>query len=127
MLGLALGAVGVRALLAVNPGNIPRIGRTARPSRWIGPCSASPCCSRWSPAFFSGWSRRSTLRAPISTTTLKEAGARSGSGLRQNKTRSLLVIAEMALAIVLLIGAGLLIRTFSALHAWPRASIRTTC
>ena len=49
--------------------------------------------------------------------TLKEATSRSGSGLRHNKARSVLVIAEMALAIVLLVGAGLLIRTFSALHS----------
>src|SRR5262249_22175800 len=48
--------------------------------------------------------------------TLKEASMRGGSGARQNKARSILVVAEMALAIVLLIGAGLLIRTFAALH-----------
>jgi putative ABC transport system permease protein len=47
---------------------------------------------------------------------LKETATRGGAGLRQNKARSLLVIVEMALAIVLLVGAGLLIRTFSALH-----------
>src|SRR5262249_11497077 len=47
---------------------------------------------------------------------LKEAGGRSGSGLRQNKTRAMLVASEMALAIVLMIGAALLIRTFVALR-----------
>src|SRR2546423_5900712 len=35
--------------------------------------------------------------------------------LRQNKARSILVISEVALALVLLMGAGLLIRTFLAL------------
>ena len=49
--------------------------------------------------------------------TLKETGARGGSGMRQNKARGLLVMVEMALAMVLLVGAGLLIRTFSALHS----------
>jgi predicted permease len=48
---------------------------------------------------------------------LKETGARAGSSLRKNKARGMLVIAEVALAMVLLIGAGLLIRTFSALHS----------
>src|SRR5262249_40118231 len=48
--------------------------------------------------------------------TLKETGSRGGSGLRQNWTRSVLVVTEMALAIVLLVGAGLLIKTFAALH-----------
>ena len=49
--------------------------------------------------------------------TLKEGSARSGSGLRQNKARGLLVVAELALAVVLLIGAGLLIRTFTSLRS----------
>jgi predicted permease len=48
---------------------------------------------------------------------LKESGSRSGSGFRQNKARTLLAIGEIALAIVLVIGAGLLIRTSLALRA----------
>ena len=36
--------------------------------------------------------------------TLRESGARSGSGLRQSKARSTLVITEMALALILLAG-----------------------
>src|SRR5262249_14850585 len=39
----------------------------------------------------------------------------SGSGFRQNKTRSILVVLEVALALILLVGAGLLIRTSVAL------------
>jgi predicted permease len=48
--------------------------------------------------------------------TLKEGSSRSGSGLRQNKSRGALVVVELALAVVLLVGAGLLIRTFAALR-----------
>jgi putative ABC transport system permease protein len=44
--------------------------------------------------------------------TMNEGGSRTGSGIKHNKTRSLLVVVEMALAMVLLAGAGLLIRTF---------------
>ena len=47
---------------------------------------------------------------------LKENSNRSGTGLRQTKTRTLLVTAEMALALVLLIGAALLIRSFIAIR-----------
>jgi len=42
---------------------------------------------------------------------LKEAGDRTQSG-RQNRLRSLLVVSEIALALVLLVGAGLLVRSF---------------
>jgi len=48
--------------------------------------------------------------------TLKESGLRSGSGVRQNKARAILVFTEMVLALVLLVGAALLIRTFSVLR-----------
>jgi predicted permease len=49
--------------------------------------------------------------------TLKESGGRSGSGFRENKARSILVVVEVALALVLLVGASLLIRSFMALRA----------
>jgi predicted permease len=48
---------------------------------------------------------------------LKQTGNTSTSGIRQNKTRSFLVVAEMAMALTLLIGAILLIRTTLALQA----------
>jgi predicted permease len=49
------------------------------------------------------------------TSTLKETGGRSGTGFRQNKTRSILVVVEVALALTLLIGSALLIRSAIAL------------
>jgi predicted permease len=49
-------------------------------------------------------------------TTLRESGSRVGGGMRHNKTRSILVVTELALALILLVGAVLLIRTFGALR-----------
>ena len=115
--GVILGAAGVRALLALNPGNIPRIGENgaAVTLDWtvltfsLGLALATGIIFGLFPAL-------QASRADL-ISTLKESGARSGVGLRQNKARSVLVIVEMAMAIVLLVGAGLLIRTFSKLHS----------
>ena len=49
-------------------------------------------------------------------TTLTEAGARGVAGFRKRWSRRFLVSGEVALAVLLLIGAGLLIRTLSHLY-----------
>jgi putative ABC transport system permease protein len=59
----------------------------------------------------------------VSGSALNDAlkdGGRSGSGARGNKVRATFVVAEVALALVLLVGAGLLIRSFvKLLHVSP--------
>jgi predicted permease len=54
---------------------------------------------------------------PDLSAALKEGGERSGTGFRHNKARTTLVVGEVALAVVLLMGAALLIRTSVALGA----------
>jgi len=50
------------------------------------------------------------------TEALKEGGRGAGSGARRHRTLNLLVVAEVALAMMLLIGAGLLINSFVRLQ-----------
>ncbi|MGH9592847.1 MAG: ABC transporter permease, partial [Bryobacteraceae bacterium] len=114
-LGLVLGYWGVRALLALSPGDIPRIGDAAGvPLDW------TVLCFTVGIAFLTGilFGLFPALHAssPDLNATLKETSSRSGTGMRQNKARGVLVISEMALAMILLIGAALLIRTFSGLR-----------
>jgi predicted permease len=116
VLGLILGYAGVRALLAVSPANLPRVGENgaAVSLDWrillftLGVSLVTGILFGLFPAI--GASR------PDLNTTLKESSNRSGTGFRQTIGRSLLVISEVSLALVLLIGAALLIRTFIALR-----------
>jgi predicted permease len=54
------------------------------------------------------------------STVAKDSVPQSGMGFRRNRGRSVLVIMEMALALILLAGAGLLIRTFVAMRTTDR-------
>ena len=114
-LGLAVGWAGIRALLSVNTAGLPRVGEAGAfvGLDWhvvvfaIGVSVATGIVFGLIPALQSS---KTDL-----TTTLKESAGRSGTGFRQNKVRSILVVVEVGLALVLLIGSVLLIRTAMAL------------
>nr|WP_031499669.1 ABC transporter permease [Bryobacter aggregatus] len=113
--GSVLGLIGIRMLLSVNTANLPRIGVDGAlvGADWrvltftIGITLLTGVLFGLIPALQSS-------RADLST-TLKEGGGRSGSSFRQNKARTFLVVTEVALAVVLLVGSALLIRTSLAL------------
>jgi putative ABC transport system permease protein len=117
LLGLVLGMIGVRALLAVSPGDIPRIGENGA---LVG--------VDWRVLLFTlgisvltgilfGLMPAIAVSKPDLSGTMKESSKGSGSSIRHNIVRSLLVICEIAIALVLLVVASLLIRTFAALRA----------
>jgi putative ABC transport system permease protein len=116
ILGLILGYVGVRALLTVSPGDIPRIGENGAGVSldWrvllftMGVSLLTGILFGLFPAF--------SASRPDLNTTLKESSNRSGTGFRSGIARSILVVSEVSLALVLLIGAALLIRTYLALR-----------
>ncbi len=116
-IGLALGVVGIRALLAVNTAGLPRVGQGGAlvGVDWrvlvftLVASTATGILFGLIPALQSS-------RADLAV-TIKEAASRSGSGFRQNRAHAALVISEVALALVLLIGSALLIRTSLALGA----------
>ena len=121
ILGFALGAWGVRELLTLVPGNLPRLTDAA------GNHASIPLLDWRVAAFTMGTALLTGLlfgtfpalhasRADLSS-HLKESSGRSGTGLKHNRVRSLLVVSEVALALVLLVGAALLIRTFAGLQS----------
>ena len=87
LVGLAIGAVGLRALLAVNPGNIPRIGPdgSAVTLDWTV-MGFTLLLALLTGIVFGLVPAMQASRADLNI-TLKETGARGGSGMRQNKMR----------------------------------------
>ncbi|HEV3330407.1 MAG TPA: ABC transporter permease [Bryobacteraceae bacterium] len=115
--GLALGVYGIRALLALNTAGLPRVGEdgalVALDWRVL---AFTVVVAVGTGLLFGLIPALHSSRLELSS-VLKESSSRSGSGFRQNKTRTILVVSEIALAIILLVGAALLIRTSVALAA----------
>lgn len=116
ILGLVAGYAGIRALLRLSPGDIPRIGtdgsNVSLDWRVFGFTFA---LSILTGILFGLVPALQSSRTDLSS-ALKESSNRSGTGLQHSRTRALLVTTEIALALVLLIGAALLIRTFVAIR-----------
>jgi len=114
--GLAIGAAGVHTLLVMDA-DIPRLGvkgaNVAMDWRVVGFTILTAAVTG---ILFGLIPALQASRADLNT-RLKEAAGRTGGGFRQNKTRSLLAISEMSIAIVLLTGAALFIRTLMALRS----------
>jgi len=116
VLGSVLGVVAMRALLTVNTANLPRVGLDGAlvSADWrvlLFTIAAALITSVLFGLFPALQISRTDLNA-----ALKEGGSRSGSGFGQNKARTVLAISEIAIAVVLVIGAALLIRTSLALQ-----------
>jgi putative ABC transport system permease protein len=115
LLGLGLGWAGIRALLSVNTAGLPRVGEAGNAGRArLARRRVHARVSLVTGIVFGLIPALQSSRTDL-TTTLKESAGRSGTGFRQNKVRSVLVVVEVALALVLLIGSALLIRTAVAL------------
>ena len=116
VVGLAAGYAGIRAILRVSPGNIPLIPRGGSVDLDWRIVAFTLGLSLVTGILFGLVPALQSSRADLNS-TIKESSNRSGTGLRHHKTRALLVTTEMALALVLLVGAALLIRTFLAIRA----------
>jgi predicted permease len=116
VLGLAAGYAGIRSILSLSPSNIPRIGaggaNVSLDWRVFGFALA---LSILTGIVFGLIPALQSSRADLSS-TLKESSTRSGTGSRHSQTRALLVTTEVALAVVLSVGAALLIRSFIAIR-----------
>jgi predicted permease len=106
--GAALGYFALRALLAADPDGVPRSADiTLDPMVLLFTLVVSVVTG-----LLFGMAPLISLRQQAVNMTLKEAGQRSTAGSGRARIRSTLVSAEVALAVVLVIGAGLMLRSF---------------
>jgi putative ABC transport system permease protein len=112
VLGLVLAVAGIRLLTAFIPPNIPQIKAISIDARVMGftllVSLVTGLIFGLVPAI------QSSILNPIDT--LKEGGRDSTMGSGGNRIRAFLIVAEVAVSLVLLIGAGLLINSFLRLR-----------
>lgn len=111
LLGLLLAWWGVRLLAAMGPDNLPRLEEVAID----GPVLLFTLGAAVASALIFGAVPALKAASPNLANALKERGSDSG-GVKGNKVRTALVVSEVALSLVLLIGAGLMVRSFAELR-----------
>jgi predicted permease len=111
--GIALAYLGVRGLTALMPEDLPQVNAIRVDNFVLGFAlllsAVASCAFGLAPALFVA---NSNLQS-----SLREGGARSGESGNRRRARSFLAAGEIALAMVLLVAAGLLLRSFSKLMA----------
>jgi predicted permease len=121
VLGFLIGAWGVRVLIAIAPGNLPHISDSLQSSTAVSALDwrvlgFTLAVSIATGILFGLFPAVHVSRLDVNS-ALKDSSGRSGTGRRQNRARGFLVVSEIALAVILLVGAALMIRTFASLRA----------
>ena len=110
--GLLLAFWGTQALLAISPGNIPRLQSIGIDPQVLLFTIAISLAT----GVLFGLAPAVIVSKLNLNDTLKEGGRSSAEGAGGRRVRNGLAIAEIALSLVLLVGAGLLIRSFLRLQ-----------
>lgn len=111
--GLLLAYAGTRALVAIGPRTLPRLDTVAIDSGTLVFLAVATLLT----ALLFGLAPALRAAAGGLSGAMKEGGRDGAGSVRCNRLRNLLVASEFALAFVLLIGAGLTVRSFAKLQA----------
>ena len=109
-LGLAYGAV--RALIAMAPAHLPRLNEISIDPAVILFMLATALAA----GLLFGIIPVVKYASPRIATSLRGGGRTSSQTRERHRARNVLVVVQVALALVLLVGSGLMIRTFQALR-----------
>src|SRR6267378_230819 len=111
-LGVGLAYAGVRFLVASGPANLPRLSEISIDARTLGFALLLSVLS----GLLFGLIPALKYAGQRTTLALRSAGRTISVSRERHRARNLLVIGQMAMAVVLLVSAGLMIRTFQALR-----------
>ncbi|HTE48165.1 MAG TPA: ABC transporter permease, partial [Gemmatimonadaceae bacterium] len=108
IIGVAIAAGGVRVLLSMQTGNLPRAGEVQLNWPVLAFALLVSIATALTLGLLAVWNgTRGDIRETLSASQRTQAGAGSSGSIR-----STLVVTQMALTVVLLVGAGLLARSF---------------
>jgi len=110
--GLLLAVYGIDLLLWLSPASLPRAAEVGVDLRVLGYTLALSVLAGGIFGLAPAWR---SARVNVGE-DLKEDGRGASGGARQSRARSLLVVSEIALSLVLLVGAGLLLKSFVRLQ-----------
>jgi putative ABC transport system permease protein len=108
-LGLVVANVGVALLRNAMPADVPRLSDIAINLRVLGASAAAAIAT----GVLFGLAPALQFSRPDLNQTLRDGGRASTAGVTKQRLRSALVIGEVALAVVLLVGAGLFVSSFA--------------
>ena len=112
VVGLALSFLLIKLLIAIDPGNVPRLDQVRLDARvlafTVGVVGLVGLFFGLAPALHASKTDLNDV--------LKEGGRSGSEGPARNRVRAILVVSEVALSLLLLIGAGLLIKSFVLLR-----------
>jgi predicted permease len=110
--GVGLAYAGVRFLVVLGPSNLPRLNEIAIDARTLGFTFVLSVLS----GLLFGLIPALKYAGPGSSSALQSTGRTMSVSRERHRARNLLVVGQVAMALVLLMSAGLMIRTFGALR-----------
>lgn len=112
LVGVGLAYAGVRILVAIGPSNLPRLNEVAIDARVLGFTFVLSVLS----GLGLGLIPALKYARPRGSSALQSVGRTITLSRERHRARSWLVVGQVAMALVLLVSAGLMIRTFGALR-----------
>src|SRR3984893_1217908 len=111
-IGVGLAYAGVRFLVTIGPANLPRLDEISIDTRTLGFTFVLSLLS----GLLFGLIPALKYSGPRPSLALRSAGRTMSVSRERHRARNLLVVGQVAMALVLLVSAGLMIRTFEALR-----------